>query len=142
MERKPEKLNQQIGTKLSPLLMGVGILFLGITALLISLDKHHFFSYLTSYVFYLSLTLGAFFLVLIHHLTRAGWSVVIRRIPETLMRNIMLMAVLFIPILVFGMHDLFHWTHAKVVATDHLLQVKAPYLNVSFFTIRAILYFI
>jgi len=91
-------------------------------------------------MFFLTLTLGAMFIVLLQYLTTAGWSVVIRRVPEVLMRNIPLMLVLFIPI-IFGMHDLYHWTHLDAVAHDHLLQIKRPWLNQVFFFIRIILYF-
>jgi hypothetical protein len=41
----------------------------------------------------------------------------------------------------FGLHDLFEWTHHEVVEHDALLQWKQPYLNVSFFVIRAVLFF-
>jgi len=37
---------------------------------------------LVNWAFYLSLVLGALFFVLIQHLTRAGWSVVVRRMAE------------------------------------------------------------
>ncbi len=105
-------------------------------------DVHQFyFSYLTSYLFYLSIALGSLFLVLIQYLTRAGWSVVVRRVPEHLMQNLGFMAVLFIPILI-GMPELFKWTNPIKVASDHLLQGKQPYLNISFFYIRAVFYFI
>ena len=38
------------------------------------------FSWLLAYMFFLSVCLGAFFLVLVHHLFDAGWSVPIRRL--------------------------------------------------------------
>ena len=41
----------------------------------------------------LSLTIGALFFIIINHLSRAGWSVVIRRIAELFMSNVTLMAV-------------------------------------------------
>src|SRR5882672_2031817 len=39
-------------------------------------------SWLLAFMFYLSLALGALFLVMVHHLTDAGWSVGIRRFCE------------------------------------------------------------
>ncbi len=120
-------------------LFGSVMLFLSL--ILYFTDKHHFFfSYLNSYVFFFTLTLGAMFLVLIQYVTSTGWSVVVRRVPEVLMNNIMVIIVLFIPIL-FGMHDLYHWTHIEEVLHDHILAIKQPYLNVPFFVIRFILYF-
>ena len=41
-------------------------------------------TYLVSFAFWLSLALGGLFFVLLHHLTRAGWSVVVRRVAEVL----------------------------------------------------------
>jgi len=99
-----------------------------------------FFSYLTSFVFFTSFGLGALFLVMIHHLTRSEWGIVIRRIPEVLSNNILYWAIFFIPLL-FGMHSLYHWTHEDAVAQDHILQGKVPYLNVPFYIIRQFIFF-
>ena len=97
--------------------------------------------YLSVFMFFLTITLGGLFWVIIFHLTRSGWSVVVRRLFEHLMHRVGLMAVLFIPI-VLGLHGLYEWTHESHVIHDHLLQVKAPYLNQPFFIVRSILYFI
>ena len=122
------------------LFMVAGV-FLFISFILFFFDTHYFFfSYLTSYMFFLTLTLGAMFIVLLQYITSAGWSVVIRRVPEVLMSNIPVMIILFIPIL-FGMHDLYHWTHLEAVMHDHLLQIKRPFLNTTFFVIRVKFYY-
>lgn len=105
-------------------------------------DKEQFFfSYLTAFMFCLSLSLGGLFFTVIQHLVGAQWSVVVRRIAENLMSNFVVLAVLFLPILL-GLHELYHWTHAEVVANDHILTAKAPYLNQSFFMIRLVVYFV
>ena len=44
--------------------------------------KRFMYSYLTSFCFVLSISMGCLFFVTIMHLTRAGWSVTIRRIAE------------------------------------------------------------
>ena len=120
-------------------LSGLGFL---VSAVLFFQDTHYFFfSYLTSYSFFLTIALGALFFVLIQVITRAGWSVVIRRVPEVLTKSIPLLFILVIPIF-FGMHDLFHWTHADAVAHDHILKGKEPYLNTVFFFIRIVFYFV
>ncbi len=100
-----------------------------------------FHSYLTAFVFWVTLGLGALFFTLIHHLVDAEWSVAIRRVMETTMVTLPMMAIFFLPI-VFGMHDLFEWSLADVVAGDHLLQGKAPYLNPMFFFARTAGYFL
>jgi hypothetical protein len=122
-------------------LLGAGILGLLASAALYPSDpKRFFFSYLTAFMFFLTISLGSLFFVTIHHLVRSGWSVVVRRIPEHLMKNVLILAVLFIPVL-FGMHHLYEWTHTAEVAKDLLLQKKSPYLNTTFFFIRVAFYF-
>lgn len=96
-----------------------------------------FFSYLTSFMFWLSMGVGGLFFTLIHHGTRAGWSTVVRRIAENYMIVLPLFGLLIIPVLL-GAHDLFHWTHEDVVANDLVLQSKAGYLDEGFFMIRAV----
>lgn len=119
----------------------IGAIGLVLTLFLMIKDFHHsIFSYLNAFIFFTALSLGALFFVIIQFLTRAGWSVLIRRIPEHLMKNIGIMVLFFIPLL-FGLSELYHWTHTDAVAHDHLLQSKAPYLNVPFFVIRAFIYF-
>jgi len=121
-------------------------LFLGVTGLLLSVfgylvnDKHFFHSYLVAYVFWTSIMLGALFFTMLNHIAGATWNIVFRRILESLMGTVPLMAILFIPV-IFGLHDLYHWSHEEVITSDILLQKKVPYLNAPFFIIRAILYF-
>ena len=98
-------------------------------------------SYLVAYMFWVTICLGALFFTLMHHLTGAVWSTVLRHILDAIMSTIPLMAILWIPI-GFGIHDLYHWSHASAVAHDALLQAKAPYLNTTFFVVRTLIYFI
>ena len=103
--------------------------------------KQFFFSWLVSFMFFLSLTLGGLFFVLIQYAVQGGWGIVLRRIGETIFATIPVMAALFVPV-VLGLHDLFEWAHPGAADHDALLRWKAPYLNVSFFLIRAALYFV
>jgi hypothetical protein len=102
--------------------------------------KQFFFSWLVSFLFFLSLALGALFFVLIQYATQGGWGIVLRRIGETVFVTLPVMAALFLPLL-FGLHDLYEWAHPGAADHDALLRWKEPYLNVSFFLIRAALYF-
>ncbi|QDU07170.1 quinol:cytochrome C oxidoreductase [Gimesia aquarii] len=102
------------------------------------------FSYLQSTFFFLSISLGALFFVLIQQLTRAGWSVVLRRISEFISMGVIPLAVLVLPIVLVtlsGSDILYQWASSKNVAGDHLLQAKAPYLNSGFFALRYVIYF-
>jgi len=97
-------------------------------------------SYLISFAYFLSLSLGALFFVLLQHVTRAGWSVTVRRIAEGLAANVVVLALLVVPI-VYGMGHLYHWSHPGVADHDAILAGKVGFLNPTFFTIRIVLYF-
>ena len=102
--------------------------------------KQFFFSWLVSFLFFVSLALGALFFVLIQFAAQGGWGIVLRRIGETIFATIPAMATLFVPLL-FGLQDLFEWADHDAAESDALLRWKAPYLNVPFFLIRAALFF-
>ena len=87
-------------TRLTKLPLIIGIVGLALSAIGYSTNHEQFFhSYLTSYIFWLSIGWGGLFFTMIHHLTGAVWSVVIRRISETLMMTIPWMALLFLPLI-------------------------------------------
>lgn len=104
-------------------------------------------SYLASYMYVLTIVLGCLFFVLIQHLVRAGWSVVVRRIAEFMMFMIVPMALLFLPILfsVFREGALFAWTDPDYASSLHLDEkmwnTKQLFLNGPFFAFRAVIYF-
>jgi hypothetical protein len=98
-------------------------------------------TYLVSYALLLSLSLGGLFFVMLQHVTRSGWSVVVRRISEGVAANVALMAILAIPIL-WGMDHLYHWSHADAVAQDPILAGKSGFLNPTFFVVRLAVYFV
>jgi len=100
-----------------------------------------FQSWLLSFVYFLSISLGALFFVLIQHVTSSGWSVVVRRLAEAISANLPWLLLAAIPLL-FGMDRLYHWADAENVAHDALLQWKQPYLNLPFFYIRLAIYFL
>ena len=102
--------------------------------------KQFFFSWLVSFLFFLSLALGALFFVLIQYAAQGGWGIVLRRIGETTFATLPVMAALSLPVYL-GLHDLYEWSHVGAAEHDALLRWKAPYLNVPFFLIRAALYF-
>jgi len=76
-------------------------------------------AYLVSFAFFLSIALGSLFFVMIHHLTRAGWSVAVRRVAEVCAATMPMMAVCFAPIAVAVLvneAELYPW--AKPVGHD------------------------
>src|SRR4029453_13213328 len=83
--------------------------------------KQFFFSWLVSFLFFLSLALGALFFVLIQYASQGGWGIVLRRIGETVFAMLPLMAALFLPVL-FGLNDLYSWTAPGAAEHDALLR--------------------
>ena len=82
------------------------------------------FAYLAAYAFCLSIVLGATFFVLIQHLTRAGWSVGVRRIPEHIMGLMPWMALLAIPMVVsvvLQRGELYPWAQPLSAATPQAI---------------------
>lgn len=121
--------------------LGVGGLGLLATAVGFVTNADQFYrSYLLAYVFVLGVPLGSLVLLMVHHLTGGGWGLVIRRTFEASARTIPMMAVLFLPI-IFGIHSLYEWSHADVVARDAIIAHKAGYLNTTGFIVRAVIYF-
>lgn len=96
-------------------------------------------NYLIMFMFVISIGVGSLFLITLEYIAGADWSVPFRRIIEFLASIIPWLFILVIP-LILGMHDLFHWTHAEAVEHDKILEGKTPYLNSTFFIIRAFLF--
>ena len=92
-------------------------------------NKQQFaYSYLTAFMFFLSIGLGSLFLVLVHHLFDAGWSAPIRRYLEHLSCLLFpWLAIAFIPIGFLAM-EIYPWMHADPHA-DHALHAKAALFN-------------
>ncbi len=101
--------------------------------------KQFYFSWLVAFLYFLSIALGALFFVLIHYISKAGWSTAVRRIAENAMATLPAFAVLVLPI-ALGMSELFIWTDADLVAKDPALHSKAPYLDTRFFLVRLVIY--
>ena len=104
-----------------------------------------FYSYLVAFCYWLSICLGCLFFVTLQHLVKAGWSVVVRRLAEFVAAAIPALLVLSLPILVplmMGDHTLYHWNDHSLLATDPLLEIKEPYLNMPFFIGRCFFYFL
>ncbi|MEO6807504.1 MAG: hypothetical protein ABI353_00125 [Isosphaeraceae bacterium] len=105
----------------------------------VSSPRQFVFSYLTAFAFVLSLAVGGLFWVMLHHLTGAGWSVVVRRFVEHFAGALPWMAVLFLP-LVWGTTRLYAWADASRYASDPVWHAKRAWLNVPFFWARSAAY--
>jgi len=100
-----------------------------------------FRSYLLAFVFWVGVALGCSAILMLHHMVGGRWGFALRRCLESGTRTFYLMAVLAVPLL-FGLRLLYSWADPEKVKLDPILQYKAPYLNVPFFIIRTVIYFI
>jgi len=119
----------------------VGVVFTVVFAIGFFVDRAQFFhSYLFAFSFWVGISVGSLALLMLQHMTGGGWGLVIRRVLEAGTRTLPLMLILFVPIVV-GAHWIYPWTHAEEMAKNAALTEKAKYLNLSFFTVRAAIYF-
>jgi len=119
----------------------VGVVFAALLLAGFFLDRAQFFhSYLFAFSFWTGLSVGALALLMLQHVTGGGWGLVIRRVLEAATRTLLLMLILFLPI-IFGAHWIYPWTHAEKMAENAALAEKAKYLNLTFFSVRAAIYF-
>jgi hypothetical protein len=96
-------------------------------------------SYLVAYLLCVQISLGCLAILMINYLTGGAWGASIRRLLESGVRTLPLLALLFLP-LAFGVDRLYAWA-APGAAADEVLRGKSLYLNVPFFLARAVFYF-
>ena len=108
------------------------------------------YAYLLNFCFFATISLGALFFVTVQHLTRAGWSVTVRRIAELLAMTIVPMFLLALPLVIpvlLGWSGLYPWNAADWTErySGHVLasveKYKGYYLDNAFFSVRTLVYF-
>ncbi len=97
-------------------------------------------NYLINFYYFVSLGLSGAVIVAIASLTNASWAAPFKRIPEAFTK--------FLPIgfllglgLIVGIHSIYEWSHADIVAKDELLQLKQAFLNTKFYIVRLFIFF-
>jgi hypothetical protein len=101
--------------------------------------QQFFRSYLIGYMLWLAVACGSLALLVLHHMTRGAWGLVIRRILEAASRTLPLLALLALPIF-FGMSELYSWARPGALS-DPILQKKAWYLTENRFFLRMLVYY-
>jgi hypothetical protein len=121
-------------------------LMAGITGLILccisfAVNRQEFYiSYLFSFLFWTSLSLGCFYLAMIHYLTAGQWGVPARRFLEAGFMTLPLMAIFIIPIF-FGLYELYPWARPEAVAADKILRQRTGFENLPGFVIRSLVFF-
>ncbi len=123
-----------------------GFAGLAVTALglLVSPAQHVALSYLVGFSFWVAVAVGMLLLIMIHHITDAGWSTVIRRQFEHGVSAFKWLAVLFLPLLIAAWMKpglIWSWMDTSTVihgghtvGADPLYVKKAGFLNLNMFT--------
>ncbi len=89
-------LGSESTSRVLPVLLVVAVACIGIAFFMYSLGENRarfMHTYLVSYMFYFTITVGCIFFVMIQHLSKAGWSVTVRRVAEILGCGILPMAI-------------------------------------------------
>jgi hypothetical protein len=121
-------------------LIAGGVFLLALVAIAFVNPTRFFQAYLVGWTFWTGISVGSLALLMLQHMTGGGWGFVIRRVLEAATRLLPIMAVLFIPVII-GAHSIYEWTHQDVLEAHPVVKFKTPYLNVTFFVIRAVVYF-
>ena len=97
-------------------------------------------SWLLAFMFFLSIALGCLFLVLVHHLTDAGWSVGIRRFNEHIAALLFpQLALMFLPVALLA-PKIYSWMTIDP-ATDNTVAAKLPVFTMPGFWIASAVLF-
>jgi hypothetical protein len=125
----------------------VGLVF-GVIAVIGALARpdEFFRAYLIGFMAWLGVTLGSMAILMLRHLTKGAWGMIIRRILGAAMRCVPLVTLLFIPLL-FGLPRLYIWARPLDAIPDqhlreHLQEITKSYLSVHGYIIRAAIYFL
>ena len=120
----------------NPALIAGGLFLLVLLAIAFINPARFFQAYLVGWTFWAGISIGSLALLMLQHLTGGGWGFVIRRVLEAATRLLPIMAVLFIPV-ILGAHSIYEWTHQEVLEQHPVVKMKTPYLNLTFFIVRA-----
>ena len=98
------------------------------------------YSWLLGTCYFVTITGGCLFWILVHHATDAEWSVVVRRVLENLATLVPVALIFFIPALLCAGHI---WTWWNILpGAESVLDKKRWYLSHGFFTLRYLIYFV
>lgn len=120
--------------------VGIFIGLIGFAVMMINNQQRAWLAFLVALFYFLTLALGGLFFTAIQHVTKAGWSVNVRRICESF-TSFLPFAAGLTAVLLIGAKHLYIWMDKDAVAADEILAGKASYLNFTFFVIRLAVFF-
>ncbi len=132
--------------------LGAGAVLLGISIALGAGKgdhwRHFLHAYLTAWSFVFSICIGSLFFVIIHHLAKAKWGIVLRRQAEFItgaLPAVALLGLVFLVPVLAGNENLYYWSakqlHDKQHPFFHHMHHKLGWLDPVFFAGRYAFYF-
>ncbi|PJA73188.1 quinol:cytochrome C oxidoreductase [bacterium CG_4_9_14_3_um_filter_65_15] len=97
------------------------------------------YTYLISYAYVLSVSLGALTFLPIMSVTKASWHIVIRRLAEVMAAVMPLLAILAIPVILFA-GKIYGWADPQIAASAAMAH-KAAWFSQGAFILRWVIYF-
>lgn len=96
-------------------------------------------------VFFTGIAVVGMFFVSLQYLTKAGWSSVMKRVPEAFPKFLYISLPILILVFLFKGDVIFHWMHHGVTEVgnenyDKIIAGKSGYLNKNFFLIRLVVF--
>ncbi len=138
-----QKIENPGSLKASGLLTGIFSLFvvigvIGFFSAFSSDQLKAWTSFLRAHFYFMQISIGALFFVVISWITTSMWTAPVRRVAEGLTAYLPF-TIISTLILFLGAGTLFEWTHLDIVKNDPILAGKAGYLNQTFFMIRTLI---
>ena len=129
----------------------MALMAIGLIALIygFSTDAHRAWpSLLFNNYFFIGIAVFGVFFVAKQYVSEAGWSIVLKRVPEAVMSALPVMSLIMLFIMfasIMHWNHIYHWLHEGIMDPvsehyDSIIAGKEAYLNGSFFIIRTIIY--
>lgn len=136
---------------LSFILMAIGAISIGIS--FATNPDQTWANLMHNNFYFLTIALGGLFFYAVQYAAEVGWSVYIIRIPLAMSQYLWISGVIMLILFFAAGHHIWHWTHHELVMEtlpdgkpnpdyDEILAGKSAYLNVPFFLIRMVAYFV
>ena len=117
-------------TNMGPILFGlvvatgVGLLVAILGGVFVGI-KQFLFSWLFAFMFFFTISMGGLFWTMLHYAVDAEWSVVVRRILETMANSFTVIWIAFIPIMIWA-HKIYEWMNIPFGQDPPLDGKRAP----------------
>ena len=132
-------------------LLSLGLILIGVisTSYAFITDAHAAWtSLLFNNYFFLGISIFAVFFVALQHVAEAGWSTVIKRVPEAIMTFLPYTCAVMIFIVVAAIlhwNHIYHWMEEGIMTEgapnyDKIIAGKEAYLSPIFFLVRSLIY--